>query len=990
MTPEERLTLFDALKTNVFDKPEERLAAFQALENNDQDVDNLLKLVQYNTLTKQTDFKDLINQGTKKDENFDYETGADSGLRSLLSFGETAKDQEAILINLVGMGGYTKDSAGRLALTPAGQRLRGIEPKDNKNLVIEDEGFSFGDIADLTGFVPETVGAISGAIIGLPGFFTSAAGAAAGAAIGQSLEEGVESLLGVQKQTASEVLDDVLTEAALAGGFELAGGIVFRAGRAVIGGTRKIADRAGKLQTVKDDNLARADRLLDEGFLPSAERLGAPGMVAYQQKFAENVMRDSTRIERNIEAALKKAAELRRDHTRGSAAAATEGFENLSKNQFNQLKKTQQAASDSAMKAVSDSINYIQKATKNDATINEQILKSIDNAFQGFEKDIAKDFAEIDKILQSVNIKGRGNAQVAQVIPTGPLKQQFETLIEQAGGLQTAGPSMQQALQAFRELGEHASFRQVVLLRKQFNDALYRESALFQRELGPEINKFIGDLDDLVEGTNLSDLTALKNLTKAQRDALQEASELRKTVMTRYKAQRQMFEDLDTFGVIRSLRNFGKNTEKRKFEIDRFFERVIKQDSPERLKQLFKALGDQEAELLRGELSRTYLEKGLQKTGLNEFGELTSGKFSGSAFNNHIQKLGDTGKQLFGDQWDEVKKLGEIIARSGTDKLDNEIIEQIVRRSTDQNKPLVQALKDVAEAKEAFAKAQEVTIIKKFNEGTLDPIDAVQILATPKRISLNEAKKFMKFFEKDPKALEDIRTFVVEDILSRVDGDVFSSKAAASQLLKHLDSFDDNVLRTILGDDSVTALREFAKDLDFLNDIGREGNVAAAAYTSNPINKYRDIIKFKIFNKIGSDPEVARRYVNMQKNLRRNDANGEAVNDRVASTVENAANKVEGALTTLDNVARVGRQALAQAVGPEDPSLKPRPINTGIGSFNVSPASNVSAIGNIDVTSPGVGAALGLNPTDQAIAARRKPQSPLSANIEQFGEIFNR
>ena len=65
-------------------------------------------------------------------------------------------------------------------------------------------------------------------------------------------------------------------------------------------------------------------------------------------------------------------------------------------------------------------------------------------------------------------------------------------------------------------------------------------------------------------------------------------------------------------------------------------------------------------------------------------------------------------------------------------------------------------------------------------------------------------------------------------------------------------------------------------------------------------------------------------------------------------------------------------------------------LSSGSASFNVSPASNVSAIGNIDVTSPGVGAALGLNPTDQAIAARRKPQSPLSANIEQFGEIFNR
>ena len=231
----------------------------------------------------------------------------------------------------------------------------------------------------------------------------------------------------------------------------------------------------------------------------------------------------------------------------------------------------------------------------------------------------------------------------------------------------------------------------------------------------------------------------------------------------------------------------------------------------------------------------------------------------------------------------------------------------------------------------------------------------------------------MKFFDKDPKALEDIRTFVVEDILSRVDGDVFSSKAAADQLLKHLDSFDQNVLRTILGDDSVKALREFGKDLQFLNDIGREGNVAAAAYTSNPINKYRDIIKFKIFNKIGSNPEVARRYVDMQKNLRRNDANGEAINSRVANTVEDAANQV---LNTADNIARVGRQVLAQAVGPEDPSLQPRRTtpNRNLTSFNVQPASNVSAVGGIDITQPGVGAALGLNPTDQTIAARGRPK----------------
>ena len=109
--------------------------------------------------------EDLAGRDSGKDtENFEYKTGADSGLRALLSFGESAKDQEAILEKLVGADGFTRDKAGRLALTQEGQRKRGMEPI-GKNLVIEDEGFSFGDIADLTGFVPETVGAIGGAPI---------------------------------------------------------------------------------------------------------------------------------------------------------------------------------------------------------------------------------------------------------------------------------------------------------------------------------------------------------------------------------------------------------------------------------------------------------------------------------------------------------------------------------------------------------------------------------------------------------------------------------------------------------------------------------------------------------------------------------------------------------------------------------------------------------------------------------------------------------
>ena len=104
-------------------------------------------------------FKDLLKKSDaqKFDEGFDYETGATGGLRALVSFGETEEEKEAILLKKVGKDGYTKDSKGRLALTPIGQEKVGMQPSD-KNVVMEEKGFSARDFADMAGVVPETVG----------------------------------------------------------------------------------------------------------------------------------------------------------------------------------------------------------------------------------------------------------------------------------------------------------------------------------------------------------------------------------------------------------------------------------------------------------------------------------------------------------------------------------------------------------------------------------------------------------------------------------------------------------------------------------------------------------------------------------------------------------------------------------------------------------------------------------------------------------------
>ena len=109
----------------------------------------------------------------------------------------------------------------------------------------------------------------------------------------------------------------------------------------------------------------------------------------------------------------------------------------------------------------------------------------------------------------------------------------------------------------------------------------------------------------------------------------------------------------------------------------------------------------------------------------------------------------------------------------------------------------------------------------------------------------------------------------------------------------------------------------------------------------------------------------------------------------------------------LDAVANAFRpgQAITQTVqeGVKDTSNQIQAlsgssgINQAIGNIvsdtkneirNVQPVNPNTTVGSIDITSPGTGAALGLSPADQAIAARAR--SPLSVPKEQYGELFNR
>ena len=195
-----KLNLYRGIKSGAF-SDRQKLDAFRAIKSNapNEEVSNLLSSLAFSSIRSGKDLKTLVDERQGRDrENFDYKTGADGRLRSLMSFGETESDREAILKSIVGEDGYVRDKGGQLALTPTGQKIRGMEPT-GKNIVIEDEGFSMRDFSDLAGILPETAGSIAGAVIGGgPSFGTGAIlGAGFGASIGQGIEESLEQFLGV-------------------------------------------------------------------------------------------------------------------------------------------------------------------------------------------------------------------------------------------------------------------------------------------------------------------------------------------------------------------------------------------------------------------------------------------------------------------------------------------------------------------------------------------------------------------------------------------------------------------------------------------------------------------------------------------------------------------------------------------------------------------------------------------------------------------------
>ena len=180
---------------------------------------------------------------------FDYDTGVKSTkLRSLLGIAE-GRDQagreiekEGILTTYAGDEGFTYDSKGNLAITPEGQRT--LSEKNlfdeklfsDKNIVIDERGFSSGDFSDFSGIAGPVFGAIAAlsphmrvarfikTLVGNQRFANILA-SGFGTAGGKAAEEAYESASGLQKQSKEEIADLLTSEFVFGAGAQTIGEI---------------------------------------------------------------------------------------------------------------------------------------------------------------------------------------------------------------------------------------------------------------------------------------------------------------------------------------------------------------------------------------------------------------------------------------------------------------------------------------------------------------------------------------------------------------------------------------------------------------------------------------------------------------------------------------------------------------------------------------------------------------------------------------------
>lgn len=202
------------------------------------------------------------------------------------------------------------------------------------------------------------------------------------------------------------------------------------------------------------------------------------------------------------------------------------------------------------------------------------------------------------------------------------------------------------------------------------------------------------------------------------------------------------------------------------------------------------------------------------------------------------------------------------MAYGGVKKIDDATLQRIVAQNPDAG--IVQTLRSVRDAQVGLEEAAQSSILKRLNEGALDPEEAAAAI-TNKNMTRAQMNRILKFFDDSPEAQETIRRTIVNDILGSVDQDIFINEKAAYSLREALDAYKPEMLNKVLGEQTVKDIKQLADDLVFLRDTGKRGAGSLAADAirtgqfTNPMANLPKAGRFRVLNYMMNNPTVMRR-----------------------------------------------------------------------------------------------------------------------------------
>jgi len=767
----------------------------------------------------------------KAEQMFDYRTGIQNNeLRRKLSRAENA-DEEALALKTMGLSetDFTRDYRGRLALTPQGAKRFGVE--SDRNVIIDERGFTRSDFADLSSLGREIAGGVAGALVGQAAIPIPILGAAIGAGLGTGgaklIEEGQEVVEGTQGQTAKEVFKDAAVEAAIGAAGEGAGQVLFK----TVG---KLFGKPGGDLT--QEQLELAGKSMEYGVTPTLSQIGANKLVARQQAMGEKVLGTSKRLRDNHQAITSKLEDFRSSYGASNPNEVAEVMINAAKTGNKTVENQIKNYRKEVIKNFKEANEALGAATRADAAIDDDLFKILRNSYKAFDDDMQAQFSAINKLVDDAT--GKVAAFDVSAIRADAL--------EELKGLEgvTTGNLMKkkEMLQGITNLPDQASFAQIYQARKSLNDNWL--SNFGSSNVKNVKDKFLGRLDeklDIKEVKRALNRVNLRDLSPEQKAMYRAASRQIVPARDAFRKGIEQYENLHGKLGLRSLVADVKGGKTP--NIVGGANALIKNNNPKPLQAVKTAIGEDRYNPIKSRLAGEWMRTAFKES-MKDNNPTT---FSVKKFKEKLDGLGTTADELFGKNLPEINKLADQMSVLNLSKVTDSMIDEVVARGADESGVnLLRNLKFAMDEKAALDKSRA---IKALQDGSITPQAAAEVIANRATKDVDVAK-LVKYFDA-PEDLDTIRAFYVDNIIGDF-GDAFLTDPKQFKMFgqRLQDEYKTGKLTTVFGDDVAKDMNDFGRVMVFNSKAAEGGDLVAANIAAKPLENLGTLARLSIIGRV--------------------------------------------------------------------------------------------------------------------------------------------